>query len=96
LSGEGGIVECHIPYEKEASMQAMVIRSTAIRNSSKKKDVERFELGPGEVLVRVLASAVNPLDTKQQQVVLGVGPNDHQASTPQTYARQQHSRATTR
>jgi len=33
------------------------------------RDVERPEPGPGEVLVRVFASSVNPVDTKLKVVL---------------------------
>lgn len=45
-------------------MRAMVIPEFGGLDVFEERDVERPEPGPGEVLVRVVASSVNPIDTK--------------------------------
>lgn len=45
-------------------MRAMVIPEFGGPDLFEERDVERPEPGPGEVLVRVFASSVNPIDTK--------------------------------
>lgn len=45
-------------------MRAMVIPEFGDPDLFEERDVERPEPGPGEVLVRVFASSVNPIDTK--------------------------------
>jgi NADPH2:quinone reductase len=45
-------------------VRAMVIPEFGGSNLFEERDVERPEPGPGEVLVRVIAASVNPIDTK--------------------------------
>src|SRR5438270_7648604 len=54
-------------------MQAIVMRETGDPDVLRLEEIERPEPADGEVLIRVLAASVNPIDWKQRR-----GPSDKQ------------------
>ncbi len=52
------------PKEREESMRAMVLPKFGSADLFELRDVERPQPGPGEVLVRIVAASVNPVDAK--------------------------------